>query len=113
MARLVDFTGRVFGRLTVERRGPPNHRYQCVMWLCRCACGNTKSVSANSLRSGRTTSCGCFRKEVFATNRARSMNGGVHCKRRQSAEDTIAEVFRTDPRELLRRLGIRLAGSAP
>jgi len=56
--RLVDLTGRVFGHLTVL------HRDESVSggkakWICRCTCGNTVSVFSDSLRSGRTKSCGC------------------------------------------------------
>ena len=33
-------------------------------WLCKCDCGNEKECYGNNLKSGRTTSCGCFRKEI-------------------------------------------------
>lgn len=56
--RLMDLTGKVFGHLTVL------HRDESVSggkakWICRCTCGNTVSVFSDSLRSGRTKSCGC------------------------------------------------------
>lgn len=37
---------------------------------CRCACGTPKRVFAHNLISGKSTSCGCYRKEV---TRARSL----------------------------------------
>jgi hypothetical protein len=61
-ARLVDLTGRTFGRLTVVERGPNSTRDD-VRWLCRCACGAAKLVPAADLRSGHTTSCGCYSRE--------------------------------------------------
>ena len=35
-----------------------------VYWLCQCDCGNVCIVSAYSLKSGHTKSCGCYRKIV-------------------------------------------------
>lgn len=56
-----DLTGEKFGRLLVssqcenlgKRRG----------WLCICDCGNSYKVITNSLLSGKTTSCGCWRRD--------------------------------------------------
>ncbi len=66
--------GQTFGRLTVIDRAPNNKRGWSV-WNCRCACGNSKCVSANSLKSGNTSSCGCLRKELLV---ARSETHGMH-----------------------------------
>lgn len=35
---------------------------------CRCECGTVKQVRAHALRSGRSASCGCLRKEIVAAN---------------------------------------------
>lgn len=60
--KLVDLTGRRFGRLTVLSRAE-NHvtssGCQVVMWNCLCDCGNTTVVSRANLTSGHTLSCGC------------------------------------------------------
>ena len=34
-------------------------------WLCRCDCGNEKIIVGNSLKTGNTTSCGSFHKEMI------------------------------------------------
>ena len=69
MPSKIDLTGQRFGRLVVMRfdhfkRGGIN-KHKNAYWLCRCDCGNTKIISSNSLRSGKTFSCGCYRKEVI------------------------------------------------
>ena len=66
MPKKIDLIGHKYGRLTVINEAP---RYTMksgdskVMWNCICECGNTSVVAANNLRSGTTTSCGCFQKE--------------------------------------------------
>ena len=58
-----DLTGMKFGRLTViERHGKNKKGY--ATWLCKCECGSEKIISGDSLRSGSTTSCGCYQKEI-------------------------------------------------
>lgn len=63
MTRL-DLQGKRFGRLVVigeDTTYPdPHHRH---VW-CECDCGNTKTISISSLRTGQTRSCGCLRREV-------------------------------------------------
>ena len=60
MAKLIDLTGRQFGRLTVIERDTSAKR---VKWVCRCSCGNIKSIQSTHLISGASTSCGCYHKE--------------------------------------------------
>lgn len=61
--KLIDLTGQKFGRLTVvERHGVKDGH---AAWLCKCDCGNTTVVNGRNLRNGRTTSCGCYHKEIL------------------------------------------------
>lgn len=55
-----------FGRLTVLGEAEPKRFGQSVYRraLCRCDCGNLSKPLPDSLRSGRTTSCGCLTAEV-------------------------------------------------
>lgn len=56
-----DLSGQQFSRLVVlERAKKPNIKSRTMYWLCQCACGNTCVISANSLRHGKTQSCGCL-----------------------------------------------------
>lgn len=62
--RVIDLTGRRFGRLVViGRADPPVDNQGAARWHCRCDCGNEKDVRGSDLRRGRTTSCGCLQKE--------------------------------------------------
>lgn len=61
-----DLTGRRFGRLLVI--GPANRKGS--WWTCMCQCdGKTVVVRGSSLRSVRTRSCGCLRKERVSSAR--------------------------------------------
>jgi hypothetical protein len=63
MTARIDLTGQRFGRWTVLE---PLPEYK---WLCRCDCGTEQPVLSKSLKSGKSTSCGCSYKrtpgEVF------------------------------------------------
>ena len=79
MGKVVDMTGWVMSehgvpdsRLTVIERAEDyieistmTHRDQ---WLCKCSCGNIVKVIGKSLRSGKTKSCGCLRKDIAREN---------------------------------------------
>ena len=58
-----DLTGQIFGKLTVVRKDETDK--DRIHWLCKCECGNPllKSVSAQNLLTGHTTSCGCIRSQ--------------------------------------------------
>lgn len=61
--RLIDLTGQRFGRLRVISRDEDQKHEggsKSAMWLCKCDCGNEVVVNGNSLRMGRTKSCGCL-----------------------------------------------------
>lgn len=61
MGKLIDLTGKTFGRLTVISL---SHKITYVYyWTCKCSCGNLKAVSSVSLASKNVRSCGCLRRE--------------------------------------------------
>ena len=115
MSKLIDMTGKWFGRLTVigisERRSKGNNAY----WVCKCDCGNTVSVVGSSLRNGTTKSCGCIRSELWRErmtthNKCHSKTARVwygiksrcYCKTNQAYENyggrgiTLYEDWKTD-----------------
>lgn len=57
-----DITGQRFGRLIAIKPVGKN-KFNQVMWLCKCDCGNEKTIAMSSLKSGASKSCGCLRKE--------------------------------------------------
>lgn len=63
---LKDYSGEVFGRLTaiklITRDLTSNNNH---IWLFRCACGITKSIKIQQVRSGNTSSCGCIAREAL------------------------------------------------
>lgn len=61
MTPKIDLTGQRFGRLLVVADAGRKDRK--VMWLCRCDCGTETTVRSYYLRSGHTTSCGCYGRE--------------------------------------------------
>lgn len=67
MARFTDLTGKKFGRLTVVSRA--DTKGGSARWNCVCECGGEKLVYSSSLNSGRTTSCGCYMREVAREKR--------------------------------------------
>lgn len=59
-----DLTGKKFGFWSVvEIYKVAENRYY---WLCKCDCGTIRAVLASSLRSGKSQSCGCYKKWFLA-----------------------------------------------
>ena len=56
-----DLAGKKFGKLTVVRFAGSYKRCH-AKWLCKCECGNEKTVTGNNLTTGNTKSCGCLAK---------------------------------------------------
>jgi len=68
--QLVNHT---FNRLTVINfyDFDPGQKGKTKRWLCRCSCGKEVVARTNALVTGRTKSCGCWRKE------SRMMDAGI------------------------------------
>lgn len=63
--KMIEMVGSRFGRLVVIEKAPGPVSGD-TRWLCRCDCGATKAVRGHKMRSGRTTSCGCFFRDQLA-----------------------------------------------
>lgn len=81
MAQVEDLTDRVFGYLKVisraeDRITPSGQKRR--LWNCECLlCGTHKAVSAQSLKRGDATSCGCGR--AFKGMQQRNTKTCVEC----------------------------------
>lgn len=77
--RRIDLTGQVFGRLTVlemlynYKKDEYSYAKTCVR--CKCACGKEIIASANSVKSGDVTSCGCYRRNVMRETHRHDLTG--------------------------------------
>lgn len=63
-----NLVGRKFGKLIVlsqDTSRESNFSY----WVCRCECGNIKSIRGTSLTSGKQISCGCEQKKRLSLGR--------------------------------------------
>lgn len=69
MSKLIDLTGKKFGRLTVlsfhHNKTYKNGQIK-KYWLCKCECGNFKIIAGAELRNGNIRSCGCLHKEMIS-----------------------------------------------
>jgi hypothetical protein len=59
MPRSIDLTGQRFGRLLAVETVDSQRIHGSLAWRCRCDCGTEKVLSSDTLRSGKTRSCGC------------------------------------------------------
>lgn len=69
MPKKIDEIGNIYGRLTVIKEATIEERGILTggaYWWCKCECGNIKMINGHSLRSGKTTSCGCLNKEIVS-----------------------------------------------
>jgi hypothetical protein len=66
MVARIDLTGQKFGRWTVLSFAL--FRSGAAHWLCRCACGIEREINSQHLRAGKTTSCGCYKREARTTH---------------------------------------------
>ena len=76
--KLIDLSGKTYGRLTVIERCEDHiskSGYKSVMWKCICECGHIIKVSGNSLKSGKTKSCGCLQNEMYQTKEYQDLSG--------------------------------------
>ncbi len=75
--KIIDLTGKRFGRWTVLSLCTQRTKCNSTQWLCRCDCGVEKVVNSRSLRRGLSRSCGCLQRQE-ASQRCSEMSGSKH-----------------------------------
>jgi hypothetical protein len=77
----IDLTGKRFGRYIVlslsNRKAVRDH-----CWDVLCDCGNQRNISGHALKSGTSTSCGCYSRE--RSSKPHKIISGVevkHCRK--------------------------------
>jgi hypothetical protein len=77
MSRLINLTGKRFGRLIgLNYKGLGHGSAKHGKWECRCDCGNTVLIAGIKLRNGHTKSCGCLHIETCRENGKRNRKHG-------------------------------------
>ncbi len=96
----LELIGKKFNRWTViDKIGTKileNCRQGKTYWLCKCDCGKIKEVYGNSLVSGKSISCGCFKRKHPKGLSARRMvfvEYRTKCKRKKWEFDLTEEEF--------------------
>lgn len=69
MGKLIDLTGKRFGRLTVISFVELHKKNRSSVWQCKCDCGVEKNITSIRLLHTRTLSCGCLRASQNPTLR--------------------------------------------
>lgn len=71
--------GNKYGRLTVVERSDKKTKSRLAYWVCECECGSKNIiVSGSNLRSGNTTSCGCYKKEKIQETNSKDEIGNTY-----------------------------------
>ena len=76
MGAFIDRTGQRFGRLVVVRI-EGRDKWGKILWFCQCDCGGSTVATISNLR-GKTSSCGCYRREAVAA--AKTKHGKVRTR---------------------------------
>lgn len=65
-SKIDDLTGKKFNRWTVIKYDKEKANKPMAFWICKCDCGNIKSVASRDLKYGYSKSCGCLKNELAA-----------------------------------------------
>ena len=97
MAKIKEIIGYKFGKLTVLNISKTRGNKGQIRYDCICDCGNIHTVSGESIRSGKSKSCGCLKKtyipKTFNKNREHAILKVQysHLKRRNNKIDSNAK----------------------
>jgi hypothetical protein len=73
MAKAIDISGKRFGRLTAVRDIGSLRSFR--LWEFACDCGSVIERTSVDVRSGKVSSCGCYRSECISARVTADMTG--------------------------------------
>lgn len=93
MARyILKLSGKRFGNILVFNKATSKS------WYCKCDCGTLKIIYGSDLTSGKTKSCGCFRKKVNSSRAVHGMSNTaeyeIWCSMKKRCENKNSAMFR-------------------
>jgi hypothetical protein len=83
MRKVIDMTGKVYGRLTVLNSAGTLAGYKDYHWNCLCSCGKKVTIRGIYLRNGSSRSCGCLHREVVALNNKKRIGTKYNVKKEE------------------------------
>lgn len=84
-----EWLGKRFGRLTVVDFAHAEPPYRGWLWVCRCDCGNIRTLMVGDVKQGKTRSCGCLHNEVCVEKASKFMYSVKEHKRLYSIYNGI------------------------
>jgi len=66
MLNRLSLMGQRYGRLVVVGYMGQRPGRRSAFWLCRCDCGQTRTIRDDCLKDGNSRSCGCLSRETAA-----------------------------------------------
>lgn len=97
MGKIIDLKNKRFGRLTAISLSNERGNRGQYKWNCKCDCGNNHLVTGESLRSGKSKSCGCLliesRKSKMDRKEALLRNLYSHIKTRYKKKYDINDLI--------------------
>lgn len=61
-SKTIDLVNKKFSKLLIIKKSDKRGNKGQIMWECVCDCGNKHITSGESIRQGKSKSCGCNRK---------------------------------------------------
>ena len=95
-----DLKGKRFGKLIVFEETSKRQDGGCIVWKCKCDCGNVVEVSSKRLCNKLQESCGCYQTE-------RQKYSMKKLKEKQSVENTNIHLIEKNKANSNSKTGVR------
>lgn len=91
MSNRLNLVDRQFDRLTVISFSHTDKKRS--YWVCRCICGNTKTVQSDCLTKSNVRSCGCLKLESSIINGKKLSKIYAGCNKKSFGEASFNVLF--------------------